>query len=374
MYVIPANLPSDVKHSSDALHILTVLPPDAGVHAYMDLVQDDLVTGATEGFLCSDAVGITFRVFLDFLGWVADTPAGTDLLNVRGSSAFACCHLCRFQRHSKSHPTPTSTNITPIAQYTPSRRYAARHRSIRYSNPNECYLKWLGMRSNPSAKNGTLTRLSTALREARPFIARNSLGQRIVPGLFDPYQGTFPGPDHIMKNHFEALINSFLVTSTPSERSSFENSLRTSAKRAGVPLPKSLFTKERTRIADLKMSTLFSLPLLIRFGSATTHNIPSPSSSTSPSRSKLYHELTQASVLFNVSWADPAAIVTNEHLDVRQLQQPSLLMAKVDAHLTSLEEILTFPRALEVQLRHARPKSQLALQLKSKRSQCEKLL
>lgn len=167
----------------------------------------------------------------------------------------------------------------------------------------------------------------------------------------------FPGPDHIWKNHLEALLNIYLVCSTPQERRLFELTLRSTARKAKIPLPTSLFSKDRTRLADLKMSHLFSLPLLFRHG--TTQYVPSDASQNRLSllRHEVGESLHAASILFHGIWSDPSSLTTNEVSNIVRLQHPNRLQAIVDAHIKSITTFVTFPPMLEVQLSNARPKS-----------------
>lgn len=112
LYLVPFNLEPRPRNSQHSVRVCAASPPDVKVDALFDRLADEIGKGGAEGFLEFDARGTRRRIFLDLLGFVGDTPALNDCLDVRGHCAKAPCHQCRFRR--KSSDVATSRYFSDI--------------------------------------------------------------------------------------------------------------------------------------------------------------------------------------------------------------------------------------------------------------------
>ncbi len=61
-------------------------------------ILQDVLEGATKGFVDYDAEGRKRRIVLDLVGLTGDTPALDYYLETLGHNATSCCHLCVYSR------------------------------------------------------------------------------------------------------------------------------------------------------------------------------------------------------------------------------------------------------------------------------------
>lgn len=98
IYLVPLNLPSKYRSNSSAVRVLSLLPKPIPTSVVLDEILADIKLGMVEGITDYDANGEEITIFLDMVGCIGDTPAINEMLDIRGHTAIACCHLCRFRR------------------------------------------------------------------------------------------------------------------------------------------------------------------------------------------------------------------------------------------------------------------------------------
>ena len=64
----------------------------------IDFIIDDLVDASVNGVIGIDPTGKSCRIFIEFVGFVADVPASSDVLDVMNHVSIAPCTHCTFRR------------------------------------------------------------------------------------------------------------------------------------------------------------------------------------------------------------------------------------------------------------------------------------
>ena len=96
--MIPLGLPLDRRRSASASRVLTLIPDKGDDWNVFKLIEDDLVTAATEGIVTVDPYGATVRVFVVMVSFFGDYPAVTAMSDLRGHTVLAFCTFCLMRK------------------------------------------------------------------------------------------------------------------------------------------------------------------------------------------------------------------------------------------------------------------------------------
>ena len=88
VYMTPAGFSVKSKRSQKTIRTLAVTPSGVSSNHILDFIIDDLVGGSLDGFPCTDPSGNAARCFFDIIGFVADYPASSGVVDVLGHMAF----------------------------------------------------------------------------------------------------------------------------------------------------------------------------------------------------------------------------------------------------------------------------------------------
>ncbi len=91
---MPLNLPLSSRSSTNAVRVLSLTPPGVSGGSILMRILQDVLEGATKGFVDYDAEGRKRLICLDLVGLTGDTPALNYYLDTLGHNATSCCHLC----------------------------------------------------------------------------------------------------------------------------------------------------------------------------------------------------------------------------------------------------------------------------------------
>lgn len=295
IYMLPLNLPRQLRRGSPAVRVLSVTPPGSNVLEVFDAILNNVLKGATHGFPAVAPDGTTVQVYLDLVAWIADTPAGNQLLDTRGHTATAPCHLCSFSIPEKSSQRGRYIGTHASGGLTRYSRTLAGHRAIRDTFPatgtgasgqavtassatyqrgsrpgrRRCplgrVLGALGLKDTETAPRGMLHMplhaFSLKLRAAadRGDMAVDSHGSRLLSGEFDPYRAVAVAPDHLLTGHFRSTVEAVLRMMTPAQRSASNAFLLDHLQRTGLDAQGDIVNVEKSALHTMAMQETYAL-------------------------------------------------------------------------------------------------------------------
>lgn len=218
IYIIPLNLPSRYRSSSSAIRVVSLVPKSVPPGVVLEEILTDIRAGMTEGFIDYDANGEKVTIFLDLVACIGDTPAINEVLDVRGHSAVACYHLCRFRRlglqvdlilgqdHDRLFkPRYMGTDIHGGKAFA-SRSFLS-HSALQDYTLDEGTKKRLGIQIGQDLPFNQYQKEFAAISNKIPFTDE---GIPVVPSSFHCYRGLLIGPDHLLfglaKNCLTAVL------------------------------------------------------------------------------------------------------------------------------------------------------------------------
>ena len=186
------------RRSQATIRTLSLTPPDVSSNVILDMMINDLVDGCLNGFQCVDALGQKVRCFFDVIGFVADYPASTAVVDTKGHTAFAPCTHCtfHFSRSPFTSKYAFSTSITscnPTYRRTDNRTWAFRSAWMDARDLKQLGLVPVGCESLLSVGTSTILKLSHIHSQKL-----QSLREKLNPNahLLDGYNINVIAPDH----------------------------------------------------------------------------------------------------------------------------------------------------------------------------------
>lgn len=145
IYMSPASMHIRSRKSQASVRTVSLTPPDVSTNYIMNFIIDDLVEGSVNGFTCVDALGETVRCFLEVVGFIADYPASSAVLDLTGHNSYAPCTHCSFHFNRWSHSSKFAYTTSITSRNSSYRRTQQRTESIRSAGLTKEQAKCLGM-------------------------------------------------------------------------------------------------------------------------------------------------------------------------------------------------------------------------------------
>ncbi len=266
-YMICLNLPPNARSSSSAVRIITQTPPGVKIDSVFKNIQNDIVKGMTIGFLDYDAYGNSIRIFLDLVGFIGDTPAINSALDVLGHTGGACCHLCKFFRHSHTIVGSRYAHSLSHGLSAYAHRGVFQHRAVRDSEAKTETCRLLGMSSSDPLKPLPLHDLRLAMISCQPHIPKTEAGAPLLSGHLDPYRSCLIGPDHLLTGHFRDCVNAaFRLLPTNEHRKSVEMYMIGFLADCKLPTQNRLFDMKKKSLFAMSMTDLYALSVVAHHG------------------------------------------------------------------------------------------------------------
>ena len=101
-YILSLGRRQELSKSASACRVITVAPPGHSPNEVLNLIENDLITGAKEGFGSIDPFGRPVRIFIDTVAMFGDYPALSGTADVRGHNATSFCTFCTFRERPNS--------------------------------------------------------------------------------------------------------------------------------------------------------------------------------------------------------------------------------------------------------------------------------
>ena len=272
IYMVSLNLTSEQRSSSEAVRVLSLVPKSIPISLVIDEILSDVKQGMTVGYEDYDANGDKVVIFLDMVGCIGDTPALNQVLDVKGHTAIACCHLCRFRRLDRDE-IEVGRGKTKITLCKPRYMGVDIHGGVAYASrsnivhqclksvqldPTSC--KRLGIREN------SFVSFMQFLRETEDI---SSIGhlittlQTVVHPYFDPYRSLLVAPDHLLFGLAKDSINAVLsVLPDNSYVTAFELAARSYLIDARLKTQKAIVNKYTKTLSTISISEVFPLLMI----------------------------------------------------------------------------------------------------------------
>ncbi len=275
--MLSLNLPEKARASKNAVRILSLTPPGVKSVAVLQRILTDISHAATDGVVDYDAEGRKRRVFIDLVGLVGDTPALNSALDVLGHTANACCHLCRFMRHSSFEIGSKYCTKGGNGAESAFRRGYFQHAAVHDSAAQRETCRLLGIRHNPNFADLPFHAFSHSMANMKTTIPTVSNGVPLIPYNFDPYKASFVAPDHLLTGHLRDCI-SLVLKLLPSEMffKASERAIIELLAEIGLPRQNRLFDYGKKSMYAMSMTEIYALGVVaeagFRFGCSENEN------------------------------------------------------------------------------------------------------
>lgn len=202
-YMIPIGLSLQRRRGLTSIRPIALTPPGVSTNYVLDDIIEDIVEGTVSGFDGEDASGRKVKIFLDVVGFVADYPASSNVLDVMSHAAKAPCTHCTFRHRSAPGDTDYAYSTNIDSSHSSFVRGMHRTVSVRQSTLSDDDAKWLGMRKGgisviDEPGQWPLLKLTKTLQSRQSEIPFNMEGERVVSGFFDAYLSNAVAPDHLL--------------------------------------------------------------------------------------------------------------------------------------------------------------------------------
>lgn len=278
-YLVCLNLPTKARCSSNAVRIISLCPPGVKSSTVFKSIEDDLITGMTQGFPDFDATGQPCRIFLDLVGFLGDTPALNASLDTLGHTATSFCHLCRYTKQSDGNTGSRYAGQGTYGICSGVGRSFYLHAAVRDCSTQKETCRLLGMKPSSENRELPLHSLRKAMMEARSNIPRTSQGIQLLSGHLDPYMACFVAPDHLLTSHFRDCVNlAFKLLPDTQSRVLSEKYMIGYLTDCKLQPQNRLFDMEKKALFSMSMSELYALSIVAQLAFLNAINAKEQSS------------------------------------------------------------------------------------------------
>lgn len=188
-----------MRNSRSSVRLISLTPPKLSTNEVLDYIIEDTIAMNTSGVDGWDPQGNRFKIFMDIMGFIADCPAMTHVMDASGHNATVSCSICSFVRQ-KSNSRTSHVYTTKVHYQNNSRsRCMEKHEEILKIGISENDVQFMGLSLLFSSESTPLLSLARALQICAAQIPLNTKGELVVGGLFHPYRSAVVAPDHLLK-------------------------------------------------------------------------------------------------------------------------------------------------------------------------------
>lgn len=359
LYLVPLNIAPDRRRSQHDVRVVTLTPPGVKADAVFDRVAEDIKKGGREGFEDYDAEGKPRRIFLDLLGFVGDTPAINDCLDVRGHSANSPCHQCHFQKHAVGVTTSHFAPCNATGAKTASRRTSKRHAAVRSCEIGKINHVLLGLNVAPTLRQRRIQILCDQLSGTSCMFSTRA-GVPLVQTCMDPYAACWIAPDHVLTGHLEDCVNlCFVQIPSRPVRRIVEKMLLQMLRESGLTQQNKILNATCTALFKMGMSDLYAVgvlaPLAFKLGIEVARRQAVQEVLLPSNFSKCLRVLESVTRLIHqIFWEPTSFLDTTEELtgfyEMHSVNNINRIRAAVQAHLGLVREVCTPERHVSIEL------------------------
>jgi len=260
IYLQPLSIPPRCRTDGASARVVAAIPPGVSQAEVMRHLIDEYIAHVQTGAIVIDGNGQRRRVFVDIVNLLGDTPGMNAFIDVLGTSGDAPCHRCNY--HKLPPGGLESRNVGQLGTWneTASRRSGDRHTAIRQMQvPADAYQR-LGMKANPNEACSLLYYWRHQLYNIRHLIPSTTEGTRVVPHLFDPHASVAIGPDHVIGNHLDDILNAICSSLPPTgARRPFISVVNTLTKERSLPTENRMFAGESHTFDSMQLTQKYTV-------------------------------------------------------------------------------------------------------------------
>lgn len=267
------------QRTESAVRTISLTPAGMSTNFIFDNIINDIVVGSTTGFRVVDCLGEKATVFLQMVGFIADYPASSAVLDVMNHNSRAPCTHCTFQYKTQHMDEADESSFKCYSHNTEVTSLHASHRRGRFRS---CALRGSQLTKPQSVYMGMqigtleeieqpgrwpLLKLSLELDKVQLQRKRDSSNKYVLPSSLDPYVSNIIAPDHCLIGLIDGLLHLCFkeigdYTSDAKVSLQFEFLLCRTLKEFGIPGQSSIYN-EANGVHSLSMSTLYAISTIL---------------------------------------------------------------------------------------------------------------
>ena len=279
-YMLPIGMSMKSRRSCTSLREISLTPNGVSTNFVFDFLIDDFLQGATQGFQAVDHNGRRCVVFTEVVGFVADYPASSAVLDTKSHSAHAPCTHCSFRVLEGPRSVASSRYAHSVSVHSGTTSFSRgflKTKALRKSEIDKADCDLLGMNEGSYQSLETpglwpLIKLSERMSSAasRDATAR---GCPVPYSMFDAYSRTVVAPDHLITGLATNLIECcFDQVRSVHDVKRLDLYLRSGMRDVGFEGQLSLFNVKTKRLYSMSMSAKYCLLLILPYALQSTGN------------------------------------------------------------------------------------------------------
>ena len=266
VYMLPLGIDPENREGAGAVRPIALAPPGVSQNDILRTIFLDVMEGTTKGFNIKDTSGNECVLFLDLVGFVADSPAvaaSQDLLGHMSNNPFPLCTFARYDVSGRggSRYAYSSSIHSSMPCFS---RHTSRSEALRMGGIKDEDLKKLGMKSNQACteSGNVLSELSQTMEEVRCRVPLTNTGVRVVPCMFDCYRSAVVAPDHLILGLGQNLTDTLLKLLPPSVRRYGETICKSLLREGDLTYQNHLFDHKNIGLHSMSITAMFSFLLV----------------------------------------------------------------------------------------------------------------
>ena len=253
------------RRCQSTIRILSLTPSGVSTNVVLDYLIEDIVQGCLTGFECIDAFGQTVRCFFDIVGFVADYPASTAVVDTLGHTASAPCSHCSFLKVVSDVCSRFAYTCAITSANSSFRRTQDRTASLRSADIGDSDRRTLGLqfgdRSDINATGNCPLLKLCAIYNDRLKLSTNEVPYNSCE--LDGYKINIIEPDHLVTGLMKGvLLCTFLHVYSEHNRQIIQIYMRACLLDFGFQ-SQSIFFKDKKLVPGLSMSMMYAIFMII---------------------------------------------------------------------------------------------------------------
>ena len=270
-YMLPLNLPLYKRKGLASIRTISLTPAKLSTNMIFDYIIDDLIHAAVNGIEGKDPFGNDVRIFIDTVGFVADYPASSEVLDVMKHGATAPCTHCTFRRRRDQNSTRYGYSSKINSSNSSHSRGLYRSIALRSGKFKDKFAIYLGHNEgglDDALKPGhwPLFKLGIKMLSLENKYTNRETRKRVHHALFDPYVQNIIAPDHCLTGLAKGILQTcFQQLPNDEYRKSLDKFICSSLVELGLSSEASIYNFKYKKIHSISMSYVYAILSIIPF-------------------------------------------------------------------------------------------------------------
>ncbi|MEM1282988.1 MAG: hypothetical protein AAGG81_05485, partial [Chlamydiota bacterium] len=265
VYMSPAGFSIRTRRSQKTIRTISLTPSGVSTNHVLDYIIEDLVSGSLDGFDCFDPFGNKVRFFFDIIGFLADYPASSSVVDVLGHNGSAPCTHCTFVLVRSQLRSRYAFTTTINSSNSMFRRTQWRTVSIRSVGLDSTQSQQLGVKDGDNSTLNDRGRYPL-LKLASQFNERLNQHNRITPfntEYKDGYEMNIVAPDHLLTGLMKGVLYcTFRQLPTDNDRDNLQIMLKACLLEFGFQ-SQNYFFQNKKLVPGLSMSMIYAIFIVL---------------------------------------------------------------------------------------------------------------